>query len=118
MVAPHREGCVPVSQAPDARAVGDTVQNPVLPSGQAEAGRAQDSEDTPAAGHPRVVQTSASYPRSIQASTEWETVVVTMGADSRAGELNAATVVPPCVTLCLGGSGCQVTEASQDKQLP
>ena len=99
--------------------MGDTVQNPVLPSGQVEAGRAQDSEDTPAAEHPRVVQASAPYPRNIQASAEWETAVVTMGADSRAGELNAATaVVPPCVTLCLGGSGCQVTEASQDKQLP
>ena len=42
-------------------------------------------------------------PQSIQAPADWETVVVTAGADSRAGELATATiVVPPDVTLYLG----------------
>ena len=50
---------------------------------------------------------------------DWETVVVTGGADSRAGGLLAASVVvPPGVTLCLGEAGSQGTGASQDKQLP
>ena len=45
-------------------------------------------------------------PGSIKASADWETVVVTVGADSRGGNLAAASVVvPPCVTLCLGRSG-------------
>ena len=45
--------------------------------------------------------------------------VVTAGADSRAGELATASgVVPPGVTLCLGGAGPQGTGVSHDKQLP
>ena len=45
--------------------------------------------------------------------------VVTVGADSRAGELAATSVVvPPCVTLCLEEAGCQGAEASRGKQLP
>ena len=40
--------------------------------------------------------------RSIQARGYWETMVVTAGADSRAVDMAAASVVvPPCVTLCL-----------------
>ena len=65
-------------------------------------GRAQDSEDAPATGHPRAVQLSAPHPRSIQASADWEPAVVTGGADSRAGQLAVVSVVPPAVTLCLG----------------
>ena len=46
------------------------------------------------------------HPGSIQASVDLETVVVTVGSDSRAGELaDASGVVPPGVTLCLGQSG-------------
>ena len=88
------------------RVLGGTAQDWVLPWGQAEAGRTQVSEDTPAAGRPGAVQTSALPPRSIQAPVDWETVVLTVGADSRTGELAAATVVvPPGVTLCLGLTG-------------
>ena len=51
----------------------DTAQDPALPPGQAEAGRAQDSDDSPAAGHPRAVQVSAPRgPGSTQASADWE----------------------------------------------
>ena len=105
-------------QAPDPRVPGDTAQNPVLPLGQAEAGKTQSSKDTPATQRPGALQISA-RPRRIQAPADWETVVVTAGAESRAGELAAITVVvPPDVTLCLGESSSQGTEASQDKQLP
>ena len=46
-------------------------------------------------------------------------MVVTVGADSRAGELTAVSVVvPPGVTLCLEGRGQQGTGASRDKQHP
>ena len=42
-------------------------------------------------------------PLSIQAPVDWETAVVTAGADSRAGELATDTaVVPPGVTLFRG----------------
>ena len=45
-------------------------------------------------------------PGSAQASTDWRTMVVTVGADSRAGDLAAiSVVVHPCVTLCLGEVG-------------
>ena len=97
---------IPVTQTPDPRALGATAQDPALVLGQAEDGRVQDSEDAPATGCPQAVQISASRPRSIQGSVDWETVVVTAGADSRAGELAAASVVvPPGVILCLGWSG-------------
>ena len=42
------------AQAPFSRAPGDTAQDPVLPQGQTEAGRAQGSEDSPAAGLPEL----------------------------------------------------------------
>ena len=67
------------------------------PSGQAEAGRAQD-EDSPATGCPKAVLVSMPATVSIPASGDW-------GGErgcSRAGELAAAVmVVPPGVTLCL-----------------
>ena len=59
-------GPVPAAQSPEPKALGDTAQGPALPPGQAEAGRAQDSKDTPAAGQPRVVQISGPQPWSIQ----------------------------------------------------
>ena len=43
---------IPVVQAPEPRAPGDTAQNLALPLGQEEAGRTQGSKDTPAAGRP------------------------------------------------------------------
>ena len=49
---------------------------------------------------------SAPRPRSIQATLDWKNVIVTAGADSRAGELAAANdVVPPGATVYLGGFG-------------
>ena len=94
---------IPAAQTLDARAPGDSAQDPALPSGQVEAGRAQDSEDAPVSRHPKLCRSRC--PQSIQASAAGETVVVTAGADSRAGRLAAAShIVPPCVTLCLVGS--------------
>ena len=53
------------------------------------------------------MQISAPTPaQEHQASVDWETVVVTVGADSRAGELAAASgIIPPGVTVSLGGVG-------------
>ena len=52
----------PAAQAPDPRATGDTIQDPALPLGQAEVGRAQDSEDSLAARCPQAVQISTPAP--------------------------------------------------------
>ena len=54
------------STGPGAQGAGDTAQNPALPPGQAEAGKAQDSKDTPANRWPGAEQISAP-PGSIQA---------------------------------------------------
>ena len=89
-----------MAQAPKPRAPEDTAQDP--PLGEVETGRTQDSEEATAPGWPQAVQISAPHPPSLQAPTDWETLVVTVGADSRAGRLATATVVPPCVTLCTG----------------
>ena len=50
---------IPAAQAWDPRAPRDTAQDPALPPGQAETGRAQDNEDASATGCPRAVQVSA-----------------------------------------------------------
>ena len=90
-------------QAPEPRVPGDTAQDPALPPGQAETGRTQGSKVAPAPKQNRAVQIGAPRPWSIQAPMEWETALVTAGADSRAGELATATVVgPPGITLYLG----------------
>ena len=44
-----RRSAIPVVQAPEPRALGDTAQDPALPPGQAEARKTQDNEDSPAA---------------------------------------------------------------------
>ena len=79
-------------QAPEPRAPGDTAQDPVLPPGQAEAGRAQDSKDAPAPAE----QTSSPAPQSLQA-LQTEISVVTEGAESRFPEL-----APPLGLFLLG----------------
>ena len=61
--APPIGGCVPRSvipaaQAPEPKALGEIAQDPAHLLGQAEAGRAQDSEDAPAERRPRAVQIS------------------------------------------------------------
>ena len=48
--AAHPGNGIPVEQAPDPRALGDTAQDPALPPGQAEVGRAQDSKEAHATG--------------------------------------------------------------------
>ena len=48
-----------------------TAQDPVVPPGQEETGKAQDTEDPPAAGCPQAVQIST-QPWSIQANADWE----------------------------------------------
>ena len=105
---------IPAAQALDYRAPGDTAQDPALVLEQVEAGRPQDSEDSAASGRPQAVQISAPHhPRGIQDSADWETAVVTVGVDSRAGEMAAASgVVPPCVILCLGEVGSHGVNSS------
>ena len=59
-------------QALEPRALGDTAQHSVLPWGQAEARRTQDSKDAPGTRQPQTVQIHALCPRSNQASADWE----------------------------------------------
>ena len=94
---------IPVVQAPEPRAPGDTAQHPALPRDRQRRGGHGTARTLLPLGTPELCRSAPPTPRSTQASADWETVVVTAGADSRAGEL-AATVVPPCVTLCLGQS--------------
>ena len=84
----------------------DTAHHPVLPPpGQVEGG-VHRTGNSPAAGRPGVVQVSDPHHRSIQASVDWETRVVTRGELTPGPDLAAASVVvPPGVTLCLGGAG-------------
>ena len=99
----------PAAQAPDSREPGHTAQDPALPPGKAEVGRAQESEDSLPSGAPKLCR-SAHLAREHPGQCgleDWETVVVTGGADSRAGELAATSVVvPPGVTSCLERQGC------------
>ena len=62
---------IPAAQALEPRALGDTAQDPAIPPGQAEARRAQDSKDAPAAGRPPAVQISAPRPQSNQFPVDW-----------------------------------------------
>ena len=89
---------IPEAQALDTWALGDIAQDPASPR------TGGDREGPGQRGRSRLCR-SVSSPRSIQASPDWETVVVTAGTDSEAGELSAATVVSPFVTLCLRLSG-------------
>ena len=63
-------------QAPEPQGTGDKAQDPVsLPTpntGQAEAGRTQDSKDVPAAGWLQAVHIGAPHPQSNQAPADWE----------------------------------------------
>ena len=52
---------IPAAQAPEPKVLGDTAQDLVLPPGQVEVGRTQDSKDTPAPV-PQAVQVSAPAP--------------------------------------------------------
>ena len=84
------------------KAPGNTAQDRVLPLGQVEARRTQDSRDAPASGTPELCR-SAPPPPVNPDPCGLATAVVTTGVDSGAGELAAANIVlPPGVTLCLG----------------
>ena len=63
---------IPAAQALEHKVPEDIAQDPVLPPGQVEAGRTQESRDTPATGHPQAMQISAPRPRSNQAPADWE----------------------------------------------
>ena len=81
----------------------DTAHDPVL-----SPGRVQDSEDSPVAGQPEAVQISNTpiLPWEHLGQCGLGAVVVTVGADSRAGELaSTSVVVPPGVILCIGQAG-------------
>ena len=63
----RRRGCaapraIPVAKAPEPRAPGDTDQDPALPGGQTEAGRAQDSKDAPATGRLELCRSAGPAP--------------------------------------------------------
>ena len=93
------------SAGPRPRVPGDTAQDPVLALGQVEYRRARESEDAPVAGRPLAVQIRAPPPPEHSGQFRLGAALVTVGADSKAGELAAASVVvPPGVTLCMGPS--------------
>ena len=105
VVGPGRGGYVAQerdSSSGDPRAQGnrDTAQEPVLPLGQVEAGRTQDSKDAPALGDPELCRSAPPAPQSIQAPADWETAIVTAGADSRAGELTPPLLLFLLVSPC------------------
>ena len=77
-----------------------------FPPGQAETGRAQDSEDSPAARCPQAVQICASTVLGAPRPVWTGRLCNYCRIGSRAGDLaTTSVVVPPCVTLCLGGAG-------------
>ena len=59
-------------QVREPRALEDTAQYPVLPPGQAEAGKTQGNKDAPVARGTWAMQISAPRPWSIQAPADWE----------------------------------------------
>ena len=85
----------------------DKTQDPVVPLGQAEAGKEQDSKDAPAMGGPQAVQVGTHTapplpPQEHLGQCRLGAAVVTVGPDSRTGDPAAASVVVlPGVTLCL-----------------
>ena len=98
---------------PRAQGAGGHSPGSGAPPGQAEAGRTQDSQVAPAPGRPELYR-SAGPPLEHPGPCTLGAAVVTAGADSRAAQLAAPTVVvPPGVTLYLG-----LSRGLTDKQLP
>ena len=96
---------IPAAGAPVPRVRGDTTQDPALPhpQGRRRQGGHRAARMFLPPGTPKLCRSAPPAPGSIQASADWETVVVIVGTDSRAGELAAASgVAPPGVTQCLG----------------
>ena len=79
---------------------GDTAQNPALPLGQEEPGRAQDSEDAPATGRFRALQISTPCTGSIQPIADWELryllLELTLGLESWLPPVFLFLPVSPC----------------------
>ena len=95
---------IPAAQALEPCVPGHTAQDPVLPLGQVEAGRTQDSKDAPAAGRPSRADQRPPPPEHL-GQCRLVAAGVTARADSSAGELAAASgIVPSGVTVCLGWS--------------
>ena len=64
--------CDSSSPGPGAQGSGGHSRGSNAPTGQAEAGRTQNSKDAPAAQWPQGVQISDTHPQSIQAPADWE----------------------------------------------
>ena len=104
-------------QAPELRVLGETGQDLALHLGQAEAGRAQDSKDPLPPGGPSCEDRRPPPPEQ-PGPCGLRVQVVTMGADSRDGELAVATVVAPPGASQDKKLPLSITLASEDKQLP
>ena len=110
---------IPAAQAPDPRGVSGHSRHPALLLGQAEEGRAQDSEKSPGARCPQAVQVSAPLRGSIKAvllgdygSYCWE---LTLGLENRPLPVLFFLLVSLCAWE---GQGRQGTETSRGEQLP
>ena len=79
----------------------DTTQNPTLTPGEAEMRRAKESEDSLDSGSPQAVQISDPASREHPVHADWETLVGTGGAKSRAGDLAAALFSSLCQTVLI-----------------
>ena len=105
--------------AREPRVLGDTSQDPALPPKQAEVKECIGQQGHSCCQAPPICADQRPRPQSIEASVDWETAVVTAGADSRAGDLATALLLFLLVSPCAWEDwGCQGTEASQGKQLP
>ena len=104
----------PESSSAGPRAKGDGGHSPRSSAPPGTGGGQEDtgSKDAPAIGHPQGVCRSAPLPPEHRGPADWETAVVTAGADSTTGELAIATVVSPGVTLYLGLSGAAREQGS------
>ena len=93
----------------------DTAQDPVLPLGQAEARKAQESKDAPVSRLPKLSR-SAAPPRSIQAPADGE-LLSYCGSGLQGSKLVAPTVVVPPGASQNKQPPLSLTVASQDKQI-
>ena len=120
--APRGEGHAarernPSGTGPNPRAPGDTAQDPVLPLGQAEARRTQDSEDAPAAGRPELCRSAPPTPGASRPLQTLQELLreLPLELESWSLPLLLFLPVPPCAWDERGHQG---TGASHDNQLP
>ena len=96
----------------------DKAGDPAVPLGQAEVRRAQDSENSPAAGCPQAVQVTAPVlapeaPRPVRTGRLWLVTHSELTPELEVWQPHWCC--SSCVAVCLGGVGRQGTEASRDK---